>query len=197
MKEKRRCEWAEDNALLADYHDKEWGVLSGFQDDHYLFEMLTLEGAQAGLSWLTILKRREAYREAFQRFRPEIVAAFTDEDVEKLKQNTGIIRNERKIKATIKNAATVLDLKWQFGSFHQYLWNFAGEKQQINHWETQQEVPASNDLSKDLSKDLKRRGFSFVGPVICYSFLQAIGLVVDHTAQCFKREEEMQDEYIT
>lgn len=189
MKEKKRCEWAEDNTLLADYHDKEWGDLSGFQDDDYLFEMLTLEGAQAGLSWLTILKRREAYREAFQEFRPEIVAAFTYEDVERLKQNTGIIRNERKIKAAIKNAAAVIDIERQFGSFHQYLWNFAGEKQQINHWETHQEVPASNGLSEDLSKDLKRRGFSFVGPVICYSFLQAIGLVVDHTAQCFKRKE--------
>lgn len=190
MKEKHRCEWAEENALLAQYHDEEWGSLTNFQDDSYLFEMVTLEGAQAGLSWLTILKRRAAYREAFQHFHPEIVAAYTDEDVEQLKQNAGIIRNQSKIKATIKNASAVLELQREFGSFHRYLWEFAGRKQQVNRWTTHEEVPAETALSIDLSKDLKSRGFSFVGPVICYSFLQAVGLVVDHTAQCFKSGEE-------
>lgn len=189
MKDRQRCEWAKNNELLAKYHDEEWGSLTNFQEDTYLFEMLTLEGAQAGLSWLTILKRRAAYKEAFQHFQPEIVAAYTDEDVEKLKQNAGIIRNQSKIKATIKNASAVLELQREFGSFHRYLWEFSGRKQQINHWKTHEEVPAETALSRDLSKDLKRRGFSFVGPVICYSFLQAVGLVVDHTTQCFKSGE--------
>src|SRR5699024_5366399 len=160
---------AEENALLAQYHDEEWGSLTNFQDDSYLFEMVTLEGAQAGLSWLTILKRRAAYREAVQHFQPEIVAACTDEEVIQEEKNAGIIRNQSKIKATIKNASAVLELQREFGSFHRYLWEFAGRKQQVNHWTTHEEVPAETALSIDLSKDLKSRGFSFVGPVICYS----------------------------
>src|SRR5699024_8501265 len=142
------------------------------------------------VSWLTILKRRAAYREAFQNFHPEIVAAYTDEDVEQLKQNAGIIRNQSKIKATSKNASAVLELQRVIGSFHRYLCDFVGRKKQVNHWTTHEEVSTDTALLIDLSKDLKSRGFSFVGPVICYSFLQAVGLVVDHTAQCFKSGEE-------
>ena len=182
---KQRCGWVTNDPIYIDYHDQEWGRLDHFEDDRYLFEMLILEGAQAGLSWLTILKRRKAYREAFCRFAPEKVAAFTETDIQSLKENEGIIRNEQKIRSAVNNAKALLTVQKEFGSFHAYLWDFVGKKPIINDWETAEDIPASSLLSTALAKDLKRRGFSFVGPVICYSYLQAIGLIQDHTRNCF------------
>src|SRR5699024_5631782 len=151
-----RCAWVTEDPLSIQYHDNEWGRLEQFENDHYLFEMLVLEGAQSGLSWMTILKRREAYRAAYEQFDTQKVTAFDDANVQD-----------------------------DFGSFHAFLWQFAGEKQIINEWKTHAEIPTSNSLSTALAKDLKRRGFSFVGPVICYAYLQAIGIIQDHTAECF------------
>lgn len=186
-----RCAWVSDEEIYIDYHDQEWGRLNQFDNDHYLFEMLVLEGAQAGLSWITILKRREAYREAFQKFDPQKVALFEEEDIERLSHNEGIIRNERKIRSAVKNAQALLEVQEKFGSFHAYLWQFVGEAPVVNHWKTEAEVPASSSLSMRLAKDLKRRGFSFVGPVICYAYLQAIGLIQDHTMGCFLYREKL------
>lgn len=180
-----RCAWVTEDPLSIQYHDNEWGRLEQFENDHYLFEMLVLEGAQAGLSWMTILKRREAYRAAFEQFDPQKVAAFDEANVENLLQNEGIIRNKQKIRSTVNNARAFLNVQDDFGSFHAFLWQFAGEKQIINEWKTHAEIPTSNSLSTALAKDLKRRGFSFVGPVICYAYLQAIGIIQDHTAECF------------
>lgn len=187
--EVRRCAWVTSEPIYQTYHDEEWGNLKRFQDDHYLFEMITLEGAQAGLSWITILKRREHYREAFAQFDPEKVAAFTEEQIEQLMNNEGIIRNRRKIESTIRNAQAFLKVQAEYGSFHQFLWQFFGEKQVNNHWQTDEEVPAQTNDSLKLSKALKKRGFTFVGPIICYSFMQAVGLVNDHTKQCFLYDE--------
>jgi len=192
--EKIRCDWVLDNELSKTYHDEEWGNLERFEDDHYLFEMLTLEGAQAGLSWHTILQRRENYRVAFDYFDPEIVANYNQEKVETLIEGSGIIRNRRKIASTIENAKAFLTVQAEYGSFHQFLWQFVGKKQLVHEWASSKEVPASNDLSKKLSKELKRRGFSFVGPVICYAYLQAIGLINDHTTNCFLHPNNRQAE---
>lgn len=183
--EKQRCAWVTKDPLYEIYHDEEWGNMERFFNDAYLFEMITLEGAQAGLSWITILKRRENYRKAFAHFDIATVATYTEEDVNKLLKNEGIIRNERKIRATIQNAQAILYIQEEFGSFHQYIWTFVGEKSIVNDWKDSSKVPASSTLSTKLSKDLKKRGFSFVGPVICYSFLQAVGIIQDHTKQCF------------
>jgi DNA-3-methyladenine glycosylase I len=185
MTDKPRCEWVSADPIYITYHDEEWGNMDRFHNDNYLFEMLVLEGAQAGLSWLTILKRRENYREAFRGFDPILVANFGEKEVEALLQNEGIIRNRRKIESASQNAKAVIRLQKEFGSFHAFLWDFIDEKPIINHWEKHADVPAATALSTGLSRELKKRGFSFVGPVICYSFLQAVGLVQDHTAQCF------------
>lgn len=185
MKVKTRCEWVTEDPIYIEYHDNEWGSMERFSNDNYLFEMLVLEGAQAGLSWLTILKRRENYRQAFQGFIPKVAAAFGEADVARLMQNKGIIRNERKIRSAIQNARAVLHVQKEFGSFHAFLLNFMGGEPLINQWQSHEEVPAATELSKGLSRTLKKRGFTFVGPVICYSFLQAVGLVQDHAAQCF------------
>lgn len=182
---KIRCAWVTDDPVYVQYHDEEWGNMERFLDDHYLFEMITLEGAQAGLSWITILKRRTHYREAFAYFDPEIVAAYDTEQMERLLHNEGLIRNKRKMMSTINNAQAILEMQKEFGSFHHFLWEFVGKRPIINHWETKEEVPASSALSAHLSKELKERGFTFVGPVICYSFMQAIGLIHDHTTNCF------------
>lgn len=187
--EVRRCAWVTSEPIYQTYHDEEWGNLQRFHDDHYLFEMLTLEGAQAGLSWITILKRREHYREAFAQFDPEKVAAFTGEQVKQLMNNEGIIRNRRKIESTIRNAQAFLKVQAEHGTFHQFLWKFFGEKQVNNQWQTDEEVPAQTEASIRLSKELKKLGFTFVGPIICYSFMQAVGLVNDHTKQCFLYDE--------
>src|SRR5699024_7449673 len=183
--DKPRCSWVSKDPIYIQYHDEEWGQLTHFEDDHYLFEMLTLEGAQAGLSWLTILKRREDYRAAFAQFDPAIVATYEASDIERIIKETNVIRNRMKLMSTVKNAQVVLDIQREFGTFSQYLWQFVGEKQIINEWQTEAEVPTDTALSKALSIDLKKRGCSFVGPVICYAYLQAIGLVQDHTADCF------------
>lgn len=183
--DKPRCSWVTKEPIYIQYHDKEWGQLTHFEDDHYLFEMLTLEGAQAGLSWLTILKRREDYRAAFAQFDPALVATYEEADIERIIKETNVIRNRMKLMSTVKNAQVVLDIQREFGSFSQYLWQFVGKKRIINEWQTEAEVPTDTALSKALSIDLKKRGCSFVGPVICYAYLQAIGLVQDHTADCF------------
>lgn len=187
---KSRCRWVTDDPLYIKYHDEEWGNFNNFYDDHYLFEMLTLEGAQAGLNWLTILRRREHYREAFQYFDPKIIAQFTKADVERLLQNDRIIRNRRKIESAITNSQAILNIQAEFGSFYEFLWQFFKERRTINNWPTDDDVPAQTEQSRKLSNELKNRGFSFVGPIICYSFMQAIGLVDNHVQQCFIRLEK-------
>lgn len=186
---KQRCSWVSNDPIYQQYHDEEWGNLRNFQDDGYLFEMLTLEGAQAGLSWITILKRREAYRKAFEQFDPAKVATFQTTDIDRLMLNEGIIRNRRKIESAIHNATIFLQVQRQYGSFHAFLWKFIGRKQIVNQWQIQDEVPATTEESIRLSKTLKKLGFTFVGPVICYAYMQAIGLVNDHTADCFLSKE--------
>lgn len=183
--DKKRCEWVTNDPIYIKYHDEEWGSLDQFQDDHYLFEMLILEGAQAGLNWITILKRRQNYRKAFDYFDPVIVASYTEDKKNELLNNKGIIRNKRKIESAIKNAKAFLDIQNTHGSFHEFLWEFVGKKQVINHWKRQEDVPASTNLSVQLSEELRKRGFSFVGPIICYSYLQAVGLINDHIEDCF------------
>ena len=207
MMSKPRCAWVTEDSIYIDYHDHEWGTLgipprpnlpqtmlpSGSssdtwqqQHDDYLFEMLTLEGAQAGLSWLTILKRRESYRQAFDHFDPSIVSQYKEDTIQRLLQNKGIIRNELKIRSVVTNAQAFLNIQKEFGSFHSYIWQFMdGGDPLLNDWEAHEDVPASTKESTDMSKDLKKRGFKFVGPTICYAFMQATGMVNDHTKDCF------------
>jgi DNA-3-methyladenine glycosylase I len=182
-----RCDWAAggDELMLA-YHDAEWGVPS--HDDRHLFEMLTLEGAQAGLSWSTILRKRDGYRNAFSGFDPQAVARFTEKDVERLLADPGIVRNRLKVESTVANAARVLETQASEGSFDAYLWSFVDGEPIVNHWKALDELPAETDLSRALSKDLKRRGFRFIGPTVCYAFMQTVGMVDDHTVGCFRRE---------
>ncbi len=172
---------------MGEYHDREWGVPS--HDDRHLFEMLTLEGAQAGLSWATILNRREGYRHAFVNFEPAKVAAFTDRRLEQLLQDTSIIRNRLKVYSTRTNAKACIRVQKESGSFAAYVWNCVDGKRIVNHPKTLADLPATTEVSDRISKDLKRRGFTFVGPTIVYSFLQAVGVVDDHFVGCpFKRE---------
>lgn len=184
---KKRCGWAGDDGLYIEYHDKEWGV--PVQDDRKHFEFVVLESAQAGLSWITILKRRENYREAFDGFDPEKVAKYDEKKVEELLNNKGIIRNRRKIEAAVANAKTFLRIQEEFGSFDKYIWQFVGGKTLKNNWKTLEDIPAKTSESEALSKDLKKRGFKFVGPTICYAHMQAAGLVNDHLVDCFRYEE--------
>jgi DNA-3-methyladenine glycosylase I len=181
-----RCEWAtgSDELMLA-HHDEEWGVPS--HDDRHLFELLTLEGAQAGLSWSTILHKREGYRRAFAGFDPEVVARFSEQDVERLLADPGIVRNRLKVESTVNNAARVLEVQQELGSLDAYLWGFVDGAPIVNRWTTLAEIPAETGLSKALSKDLKRRGFRFVGPTVIYAFMQSVGMVDDHTVHCFRR----------
>jgi DNA-3-methyladenine glycosylase I len=183
-----RCQWAAggDELMLA-YHDEEWGVPS--RDDRHLFEMLTLEGAQAGLSWSTILRKRAGYRRAFAAFDPQVVARFTAKDVERLLADPGIVRNRLKVESTIANAARVLETQASEGSFGAYLWSFVDGEPIVNRWTALEELPAETEHSRALSKDLKRRGFRFVGPTVCYAFMQAVGMVDDHTVDCFRRAD--------
>jgi DNA-3-methyladenine glycosylase I len=185
-----RCTWATGPWLMP-YHDEEWGVVT--HDDRHHFEHLTLEGAQAGLSWLTILKRRDGYRRAFFGFDPAVVAAFGPDDVARLMDDTGIIRNRAKIESAIRNAAAFVTLQEEAGSVDDWLWAFvdarAGAAPVVNRWRQPHEVPASSDLSEALSKELRRRGFRFVGPVVCYSHLQSVGLVNDHLVGCFRHAQ--------
>jgi DNA-3-methyladenine glycosylase I len=179
-----RCPWATHSALEAEYHDREWGV--PVHDDRHLFEMLILEGAQAGLSWKTILKRLEAYREAFHGFDVEKVAAMTDDELTVQLQNPGIIRNRLKIFGTRQNARAFLEIQKEFGSFDAYVWRFVDGQPVINRGKNLSEVPATTPQSDALSKDLKKRGMTFVGSTIMYAFMQAVGMVNDHTQGCFR-----------
>ncbi len=179
---KRRCAWSK-GPLYIKYHDDEWG--RPLHDDLKLFEFLILEGAQAGLSWLTILKRRQGYRQAFSGFDASKVSQYGHKDVERLLADSSIIRNKLKIESAINNARRFLEVQQEFGSFDEYLWQFVDYKPIHNRFQRHSDLPASTALSKRLSKDLKGRGFSFVGPTICYALMQAVGMVNDHTAECF------------
>ncbi len=178
----QRCEWCRDDPLYQQYHDQEWG--RPCRDDTVLFEYLVLEGAQAGLNWLTILRRREGYREAFCQFDPARVAAMGEEAIERLMLNPGIIRNRRKINSAISNARAFLKIQARYGSFCCYLWQFVNDRPVVNQWQTAAEVPATTPLSDQLSKALKKEGFSFVGSTLCYAYMQAAGLVNDHLLTC-------------
>ncbi|EJF00071.1 DNA-3-methyladenine glycosylase I [Liquorilactobacillus mali] len=177
-----RCSWATGNELLIAYHDEEWGVPK--KDEEILFEMLSLEIMQAGLKWEVILKKRDGFKAAFHNFKIQKVAEMTEEDIQQLMANKEIIRNQRKIRAIIKNAQTLLRLKEEGFDFGQYLWSFVGDKQIVNHWEFGEQVPAQTALSQKIAKDMKKRGFAFIGPTIIYSFMQAIGMVDDHLINC-------------
>ncbi len=166
------------------HHDEEWGVPS--HDDRHLFELLTLEGAQAGLSWSTILRKREGYRKAFAGFDPAKVARFGPKDVERLLADPGIVRNRLKVESTIANASRVLEVQAELGSFDAYLWSFVDGEPIVGNWHSLAELPAETELSKALSKDLKKRGFRFIGPTIVYAFMQTVGMVDDHTVDCFR-----------
>jgi DNA-3-methyladenine glycosylase I len=184
---KQRCPWVGTDPLSVAYHDTEWGT--PLHDDRKLFEFLILEGAQAGLSWLTILRKRENYREAFDHFSPRNVATYDTRKVEALLRNPGIIRNRRKVEAAVGNARAFLAVQKEFGSFDRYIWRFVGGHPIRNAWRSVEELPATTPESVAMSKDLKRRGFGFVGPTICYAFMQAVGMVNDHTVECFRYGE--------
>ena len=181
-----RCSWARTDLSVA-YHDTEWGV--PVHDDRVLFEFLTLEGAQAGLSWETILKKRAHYRRVFAAFDPARVARFTPGRLERLLQDPGIVRNRLKVQSTVRNARAFLDVQREFGSFDSFVWQFVGGKPRVNHWRSLKDVPSRTAESDALSKDLLRRGFTFVGSTICYAFMQAVGMVNDHTIDCFRYSE--------
>jgi DNA-3-methyladenine glycosylase I len=181
-----RCPWAKTD-LYVQYHDTEWGV--PVHDDRLLFEFLILEGAQAGLSWETILKKRENYRKAFDKFEPAIVAKYGQIKRKGLLSDTGIVRNRLKIEAAIQNAKMFLAVQEEFGTFDNYIWRFVGNQQMHNAWKSIKEVPASSPESDAMSKDLKRRGFKFVGSTICYAFMQAVGMVNDHLVECFRHAQ--------
>ncbi len=182
-----RCGWVGKEEIYKKYHDEEWGV--PVHDDKQLFEKLILDGAQAGLSWITILKKQENYREAFDGFDAEIIVNYDDIKIEELMQNSGIVRNRRKIESVVKNARAFLEVQKEFGSFDKYLWQFVNYKTIKNRWENIKDVPSKTKESEKMSKDMKKRGFSFVGATICYAFMQAIGMVNDHVVTCFRYEE--------
>ncbi len=187
MPEAKRCDWGQGNDLMQAYHDEEWGV--PLHDDRALFEFLILEGAQAGLSWQTVLNKRENYREAFDNFDVAKVARYTPRRIEKLLQNAGIIRNRLKVESSISNAKAVLAVQKEFGSFDAYVWQFVDGKPKKNRFKSMSQVPATTDESDAFSKDLKQRGFRFVGSTICYAFMQAVGMVNDHTTKCFRYKQ--------
>lgn len=182
----RRCEWAKSDLAIT-YHDEEWGV--PLHDDRLLFEFLVLDGAQAGLSWETILRKRDNYREAFERFEPGVVARYGPGKVKKLLANPGIIRNRLKIESAIQNAKAFLEVQEEFGSFDSYIWRFVGGRTRRNAWKSIADIPATSSESDVMSKDLKKRGFKFVGSTICYAFMQAAGLVNDHVTYCFRYKQ--------
>jgi DNA-3-methyladenine glycosylase I len=183
-----RCGWVNADPLYIKYHDEEWGVPIR-HDDNALYERVCLEGAQAGLSWITILRKRENYRAAFDNFDPVKVAVYDEAKVAALMANPGIVRNRMKIEAAINNAQRVLEVQAELGSFSDYLWSFVGGQTIRNHWESLSQIPAETDISKAMSKDLKKRGFKFVGSTICYAMMQATGMVNDHTVNCFRHGE--------
>jgi len=185
--DKERCEWAGSDPLYQRYHDEEWGV--PLHDDQRLFEFLILEGSQAGLSWITILRKRENYRAAFAGFDPERVARFNARKLASLMENPGIVRNRLKIESTKANARAFLEVQGEFGSFDDYLWRFVDGVSIQNRWRSLKDIPARTEVSDALSRDLKRRGFRFVGSTICYAFMQAVGMVNDHVVKCFRHQE--------
>ena len=182
-----RCGWCTDDAVYQDYHDKEWGV--PLHDDRQLFEMLILEGAQAGLSWITILKRRDGYRKAFDNFNALKISKYKEEKIQALMQDPGIIRNELKIRSTVTNAKAFLAVQKEFGSFDDYIWQFTDHQTIAKEYTDQHEVPAVTGEAQAMSKDLLKRGFKFVGPTICYAYMQATGMVDDHIEDCWKRKQ--------
>ena len=186
-KEPCRCGWPGKDPLYVTYHDREWGV--PVEEDSKLFEFLLLEGAQAGLSWITILRKREAYRKAFCNFEPLKVAAFTGKEQAELLENSGIVRNRRKITAAVSNARAFLKVQERYGSFAAWMWRFVDGTPQVNYWKSLEEIPAETPLSRIMSRELKSLGFSFVGPVIWYSHMQAMGMVNDHLVSCFRYSE--------
>lgn len=185
-KEKIRCGWCLKDELYMKYHDEEWGT--PLHDDDKLFELLCLEGAQAGLSWYTILSKRENYRKAFDKFDAKKMAKYSDAKIEKLLQDAGIVRNRLKVHAFIKNAKTFLAIQKEFGNFDTYIWQFVGGKPVVNDVQTMKDVPAKTEISDAMSKDLLKRGFKFVGSTICYAFMQAAGMVDDHVNDCWKKK---------
>ncbi len=183
----QRCEWGNSSALYIEYHDKEWGVPT--HDERKLLEFLILEGAQAGLSWSTILNKRQAYLQAFDNFEPAKVASYDEAKVQLLLANPGIVRNRLKIQAAIQNARSFLKIQDQYGSFDNYVWQFVDGKPVQNSWKSLQEIPATTKESDAMGKELKKRGFTFVGSTICYAFMQAVGMVNDHIVDCFRWQE--------
>jgi len=183
----QRCEWCLKDPLYLEYHDKEWGV--PVHDDRKLLEFLILEGAQAGLSWLTVLKKREDYRIAYKNFYPEIVANFGEKEIEAMLGNKRLIRNKLKINSSVKNAQCFLMIQKEFGSFDKYIWSFVNYKTIVNRIKSFEDMPATTPLAENLSKDLKKRGFKFVGPTIIYALMQAIGMVNDHFTYCYRYKE--------
>jgi DNA-3-methyladenine glycosylase I len=183
---KQRCTWAGNDPLMVAYHDREWGV--PLHDDKKLFEFLCLEGAQAGLSWWTVLRKREAYCLAFDGFEPNLVACYDETKIQALLQNQGIIRNNLKVRAFITNAVRFLEIQSDFGSFDSYLWQFVNHHPIQNHWKRLDQIPATSPESLTMSKDMRKRGFKFVGPTICYALMQAIGMVNDHTLDCYRHQ---------
>lgn len=187
QKSVKRCPWPSDDPLMVAYHDTEWGV--PLHDDQKLFEYIVLDGAQAGLSWSTVLRKRENYRRAFHGFDPERIARYSGKDVQRLLKNDGIIRNRLKIESAITNAKMFLLIRQEFGSFDAYIWQFTGYKT-VQHWFRRlADIPATSEESDDMSRDLKKRGFKFVGSTICYAFMQAAGMVNDHLVHCFRYRE--------
>ncbi|MBM3804527.1 MAG: DNA-3-methyladenine glycosylase I [Acidimicrobiia bacterium] len=185
--EPKRCDWCLGSPLYTDYHDREWGV--PLRDDRLLFELLILEGAQAGLSWATILRRRASYRAAFDNFDAAKIARYGAAERKQLLADPGIIRNRLKVEAAVASARALLEVQEEHGSFSAYLWQFVGNAPIVNRWESLKDLPAATPESKALSRDLKRRGFRFVGPTICYAFMQAVGMVNDHLLSCFRHPE--------
>ena len=183
MDKSTRC-FGNNDSLMAEYHDVEWGV--PLHNDIELYGLIVLEGAQAGLSWRTVLHRREAYREAFAGFNPEVVAKYTSERLEDIRLNSGVIRNKLKITSAVKNAKGFVNIRREFGSFDKYLWDFVDYKPVTNSFSSWKEVPTETDISTQISKDLKKRGFTFVGPIIMYAFMQSVGMVNDHLTSCFR-----------
>jgi DNA-3-methyladenine glycosylase I len=184
---KNRCKWCGSDPLYIAYHDDEWGI--PIHDDRLLFEFLILEGAQAGLSWLTILKKRENYRKAFHSFDYETIANYSQHDIDRLLADPGIVRNRIKIESAIKNAQGVIKIQKEFGSFDAYVWQYVEGIPKQNEWKSMADIPVKTEISEMMSKDLKKRGFNFVGPTICYAFMQAVGMINDHTTDCFRHNE--------
>ena len=182
-----RCKWADGSEIYREYHDNEWGV--PVYDDRKIFEFLILESAQAGLSWITILKRRKGYRDAFANFDPFVVANYDELKLEELMQNAAIIRNRKKIEAAIGNAKAFIKVKEEFGTFSKYIWSFVGGKPIVNHLKDLSEMPAKTELSEKIAKDLKKRGFSFLGATVIYAHMQATGMVNDHCTYCYRHQE--------